>query len=192
MFSAQRVLNQSLRYFLMRLCRRLYTASQLMMPPHNYRSRSSSSGASYPMTLQTAELCHRHIAMLVAPHRLNLLTLLRFVAPSSATHASDCHEHTTAPHVLLQPPPVSRSMPGNMPHKVYLVKRHRCDLVCVHLSQLRPQSHMSVPPKWEHILCAQLLPAREVLVPPERETTILLVQILVQGRGPFPKPREPW
>ena len=41
MFSAPRVLDESLRYFLMRLCRRLYTASQLMMPPHNYRSRSS-------------------------------------------------------------------------------------------------------------------------------------------------------
>ena len=39
---------------------------------------------------------------------------------------------------------------------------------------------MSVPPKWEHILCAQLLPAREVQKPPLREPTILLVQILVQ------------
>ena len=58
----------ALRYFLMRLCRRLRTASQLMMPPHNYRSRSSSSGASSPMTLQTAKLCHRHYAILVVPH----------------------------------------------------------------------------------------------------------------------------
>ena len=41
-------------------------------------------------------------------------------------------------------------------------------------------SRLSVPPKWEHILCAQLLPAREVLVPPLREPTILLVRILVQ------------
>ena len=63
---------------------------------------------------------------------------------------------------------------------VYLLKRHRCDLVCVHLSQLRPHCLMSVPPKWEHILCAQLLPTREVRVPPKREPTILLVQILVQ------------
>ena len=50
-FSAPRVLDQSPRYFLMRLCRRLNTASQLTMPPHNYRSRSSFSGASSPMTL---------------------------------------------------------------------------------------------------------------------------------------------
>ena len=51
MSSTQRVLDQSPRYFLMRLCRRLHIASKLMMPPHNYRSRSSSSVASSPMTL---------------------------------------------------------------------------------------------------------------------------------------------
>ena len=62
----------------------------------------------------------------------------------------------------------------------YLLKRHRCDLVCVHLSQSRSHSHMSVPPKWDHILCAQLLPTREVQVPPLRKPRILLVQILVQ------------
>ena len=50
-FSALRVLDQSPRYLLIRLCRRPYTASQLMMPPHNFRSRSSSSGTSCPMTL---------------------------------------------------------------------------------------------------------------------------------------------
>ena len=72
-----------------------------------------------------------------------------------------------------------------MPHMVYLLKRHRCDLVYV-----RTHSHMSVPPKWEHILCAQLLPTREVQVPPKREPTILSVQILVQGLV-FSLNREP-
>ena len=38
---------------------------------------------------------------------------------------------------------------------------------------------MSVPPKWDHILCAQLLPTREVQVP-LWELTFLSVQILVQ------------
>ena len=46
-------------------------------------------------------------------------------------------------------------------------------------------SHMSVPPKWEHILCVQLLPTREVQVPPLREPTILLVLILVQEQVLF-------
>ena len=75
-----------------------------------------------------------------------------------------------------------------MPHMVHLLKRHPCDLVCVHLSLSRSHSHVSVPPKWDHILCAQLLPSREVQVPPLREPTILLVQILVQELVPFPKP----
>ena len=50
---------------------------------------------------------------------------------------------------------------------------------------------MSVPPKWEHILCAQLLPTREVQVPPLRKPTILLVQILDQELVLFPN-HEPW
>ena len=44
---------------------------------------------------------------------------------------------------------------------------------------------------WEHILSAQLLLAREVLVPPFREPTILLVQILVQELVLFLN-HEPW
>ena len=38
---------------------------------------------------------------------------------------------------------------------------------------------------WEHILCAQLLPTREVLVPPWREPTILSIQIPVQELALF-------
>ena len=52
--------------------------------------------------------------------------------------------------------------------------------LCTSIS-VTPHSHMSVPPKWDHILCAQLLPTREVQVPPLREPTNLSVQILVQG-----------
>ena len=42
---------------------------------------------------------------------------------------------------------------------------------------------------WEHILCAQLLPAREVLVLPWWQPTILSIQIHVQGLALLPKPR---
>ena len=72
-------------------------------------------------------------------------------------------------------------MPTCAPHMVYLLKRHRCDPVYVQLSQSRTHSLLFVPSMWEHIMCAQLLPARKVLVPPLREPTILSVQILVQG-----------
>ena len=105
MFSAPRVPDPSLRYFLKRLCRRLCTASHLTMPPHNYRSRSSSPGVSSPMTLQTGKPRHRHIAMLAAPHLHIFADIATLCSPSSASHASDGHEHTTAPRVLPQPPP---------------------------------------------------------------------------------------
>ena len=49
---------------------------------------------------------------------------------------------------------------------------------------------MSVPPKWEHILCAQLPSTREVLVPPLGEPTILSVLILVQELVLFLNPRS--
>ena len=52
-------------------------------------------------------------------------------------------------------------------------------------------SHRPVPRKWEHILCAQLLPTREVQVPPLREPTILLVQIFEQELVLFLN-HEPW
>ena len=126
--------------------------------------------------------------MPTAPHRHNLLTLLRFAAPAApamlATVTSTLR-HLVCYHSRHQ---VSRTMPVKMPHIVCLLKRHLCDLVCVQLSQLRSHSHMSVR---EHILCAQLLPAREVQVPPLREPTILLVQILVQELVLFLN-HEPW
>ena len=50
---------------------------------------------------------------------------------------------------------------------------------------------MSVPPKWEHILYAQLLPEREVQVPSKREPTILLVQILERELVLYLN-HEPW
>ena len=129
--------------------------------------------------------------MLVAPHSHNPLTLLRFAAKAAPAMLATVTS-TLPPHVCYYSRHrVSRSMPTCAPHMVYLLKRHRCDLVCVHPSQSRPHSHMSVPPKWEHILCAQLQPTREVQVPPWREPTILLVQILVQELVFFLN-HEPW
>ena len=178
--SVRRVPDPSLRYFLTRLCRRLCTASHLTMPTPNHRSRSSSSGASTPRTLWIAKAHHRHIAMQAAPHFHNPLTLLRCAAPAAPgmlamvtgtlrLHA--CH------HSGLQ---VSRSMPTCAPHMVYLVKQPWCDLACVHPPPLRPCSYMSVPPKWEHIWCAQLLPTKGVQVPPWREPTMPSVPTLVR------------
>ena len=55
--------------------------------------------------------------------------------------------------------------------------RHLCDPGYLNHA---PHNLLLTPSMWEHILSAQLLLAREVLAPPFREPTILLVQILVQ------------
>ena len=140
--------------------------------------------------LLTVRARHRHKAILVVPHRLNLLTLLRLavsIVPALTEtvtcalwpHVSCCSHHRVSNSMpRLQ---VSIMMPTCAPHMAYLLKRHLCDPGYVQLSQSRPHSLLLVPSMWEHILCAQLLPAREVLVPPLREPTILSIQILVQG-----------
>ena len=112
-------------------------------------------------------------------------------SPSSASHASDGHEHTTAPRVLVTTAATgSREVCPSVRFTWYTCwSGHRCDLVCAHLSQLRPHSHMSVPPTWEHILCAQLLPTREVQVPPLAGTHNPVSAGPRAGTGPFPKPR---
>ena len=50
-----------------------------------------------------------------------------------------------------------------------------------------PCSRLSVPPRWDHTLYAQLLALKDVLVPPLRKPTILLVLILVQEQIVFLK-----
>ena len=139
------------------------------MSLHNYPLTEFFIGCIFsndPLDRQGSPSAHCNADNALPPQPADIATLC---SPSSASHASDGHEHTTASsrcrHSRLQ---VSRSLPVNMPHMVYLLKRPRCDLVCVYPSQLRPRTHMSVPPLWEHILCGQLLPTRGVasLCPP--------------------------
>ena len=83
------------------------------------------------------------------------------------------------PRALLQPPPGLEQLARLLVPLLTLT----CVLHMAHLQSaisVTPHSLLFVPPKWEHILCAQLLPAREVLVPPLREPTVLLARILVQ------------
>ena len=101
MFSAPRVPDPSLRYFLTRLCRRLCTASHLTMPPHNYRLTEFFIGcilSNNPLDRQALPSAHCNAGSASPPQPPDIATLC---SPSSASHASDGHEHTTAPRVLL-------------------------------------------------------------------------------------------
>ena len=123
------------------------------------------------------------------PHCLNLRALLRCVssvAPAMlATVTSTLRLHM----LYCSYHQVSRSKPVNTFHMVYLLNPHRCDLVCVLLFQSRSHSHMSVPPTWEHILCAQLLPCKRSASTVLAGTHNPVGADPRAGTDPFPKPR---
>ena len=125
--------------------------------------------------------------MLTAPHFHNPLTLLRFAVPAApATPATVTR--TQRSHVCYHSR-LSRSMPVSAPHMVYLFKRSRWDLVCVHPSQSRTHSHnVSTTQVGTH-------PVRSATTYKRSASTALagthnLVGAAPRaGTGPFPKPR---
>ena len=92
------VLAQLPRFLLMCLFRLLYAVLCYTMFPHNYRSRSSLSVVSSLTVLLTVKARHRHKAILVVPHRLNLMTLLR-LAVSAVPVLTETVTCTLRPHV---------------------------------------------------------------------------------------------
>ena len=135
------------------------------------------------------------------PRRLHLPDIATTCTLSSSSLDRDDHVRTLAPRVLLQPPPRLEQYappPGLDKSDAHLCASHGIPVKAapaatpstLQLSQSRPHSLLFVPSMLEHILCAQLLPAREVLVPPWRESTILSIQILVHGLALFLN-REP-
>ena len=119
-----------------------------------------------PSDRQASPSAHCNAGSASPPQPADIATLC---SPSSASHASDGHEHTTAPRVLLQSPPGLEKYARQFASHGILVKAAPVtSSVYIYLSHA-PRSHMSVPPKWEHILCAQLLPTREVQVLALRE-----------------------
>ena len=125
-------------------------------------------------------LVHGTFAILVALHCHNLLTLLRFAAPAAPAMPATV-TCTLRPHMsYCSHQRVSRSMPVSMLHMVTCLSGTRAtSSVNSHLS-VAPTATCQYHPCGDTILCAQLLPAREVQVPPFREPTILLVRIFVQ------------
>ena len=147
------VLAQLPRFLLMCLFRLLFAVLCYTMLLHNHRSRSSLLDVSSRTILWTAKTS--------------------FVSP----------RHQYKVHV----PCCSRRQDSNSSHRLLiLLLALTCTLHMAHLLSaipVMPRSLLLVQPKWEHILCAQLLPPKEVQAPPLRETTILLVLILVQERS---------
>ena len=142
-FAALRVLDQSPRHLLMRLCRRLYTALQLMMPLQRPLTEFFIGCilSNDPLDRQALPSAHCNAGSASPPQPPDIATLC---SPSSASHASDGHEHTTAPHVLLEPPPGLQKKARQYASHCTPVKaapvRPR---LCTSISVTSPQPHVS-------------------------------------------------
>ena len=155
------------------------------MPPHNYRSRSSSSGASSPMNLYSPST-HCNARSASPPQPADIATLC---SPSSASHAGDGHDDTTAPRVLLQPPP-------GLEKYAHLCSSHG---ITVKAAPVRPRLHTStsVPSLQPHVSATQVgtHPVRLSATFKRSASTALAGTHNPVGAdpraetGPFPKPR---
>ena len=130
------VLAQLPRFLLTCLFRLLYAVLCYTMLPHNYRSRSSLLDVSSRTVLWTAK------------------TLIVSARHQYKVHVPSCSHRQDSNSSL---------------RLLILLLALTCTLHMAHLLSaisVMPRSLLFVPPKWEHILCAQLLPPREVLVRP--------------------------
>ena len=150
------VLAQLPRFLLMCLFRLPCAVWCYTMLPHNYRSRSSSLAVSTRTIPWTAE------------------TLFVSSRHQCKVHMPCCsrrQDSNSQPHFL--------SLPLSLTCLLHMVR-------LLTVFPVMPCSRLSVPPLWEHTMYAQPLAPKEVLVPPLREPTILLVLILVQEQVLFP------
>ena len=130
------VLAQLPRFLLIRLCRLLHAVRCYMMPPHNYRSRSSSLAVFTRTVLWTAE------TLLVSPRHQCKVYMPYF------SHRQDSNSQPLSLSLLL----------------IRTCSLHMVRMLTV--LPAMPSSRLSVPLKWEHTLYAQLPAPKGVPVPP--------------------------
>ena len=139
------------------------------------------------------------MTVLIVPHRLNLPDTATICTPSNSSLVRDGHEHTTAPHVLLAATTGSRDtmprlqvsllMPTCALHMVYLLKRHRCDLVYVYIYLSHaPQPHVSTTQVGTHHARSATTGKRTACTA-LAGTHNLAFSDSRAGSVPFPKPR---
>ena len=149
------VLAQLPRFLLICLFRLPYAVWCYTMLPHNYRSRSSSLAVSTRTIPCTAE------------------TLFVSSRHQCKVHMPCCsrrQDSNSQPRLL--------SLPLTLTCLLHMVR-------LLTVFPVMPCSRLSVPPLWEHTMYAHRPAPKQVLVPPLREKTILLVLILVQEQNLF-------
>ena len=159
----------------MLLCRRLCTALQLMM----ILSKD-------PLDRQPLPSAHCNAGSVSPPQPADIATLC---SPSSASHAGDGHEHTTAPHVLLQPPPgLEKYARQYASHGKPVQAAPVRPRLCTSISVTHPQPHVSTTQVGTH-------PVRSATTYNRSASTALVGTHNPVGADPragtvpFPKPR---
>ena len=179
MFSAPRVPDPSLRYFLTRLCRRLCTASLTEF-------FIGSTFSNDPLDRQASPSAHGNAGSASPPQPADIAALC---SPSSASRASDGHEDTTAPRVSPQPPPglekyARQCASHGIPVKAAPVRPRLCTFISV----TPPQPHGSTTQVGTY-------PVRSATTYKRSASTALagthnpVGADPRAGTGPFPKPR---
>ena len=101
-----------------------------------------------PLVLQGSSSVHCDAGSASPPQPADIATLC---SPSSASHASDGHEHTTAPHVLLEPPPGLENDARQYASHGILVKASPVrPRLCTSISVTHPQPHVSTTQLGSH------------------------------------------
>ena len=198
MLPRRRLISLSPRFLLTWQCRRFSTVSALRSDaavqtiPHSTLSQNvstqmgsrSASSFSVDVFVQTPE---RSNVLHDVATQLPLTEF--FIGCIYSNDPLDRQNFVRQSPPSVQGPRASRRQDSNsQPRLLILLLTLTCLLHMVRpLSAftVMPCSRLSVPPMWEHTLYAQLLAPKEVLVPPLREPTILLVLILVQEQVLF-------
>ena len=139
-----------------------------------------------PLDRQTLPSAHCDAGSASSPQPPDIATLC---GPSSASHASDGHEHTAAPHVFLQPPPGLKKY----------ARQHASHGIPVKMAAVRPRlcASISVTPPQPHVSTTQVgtHPVRSAATYKRSASTSLagkhnpVCADPRAGTGPFPKPR---
>ena len=94
-----------------------------------------------PLDRQALPSAHCNAGNASLPQPPDIATLC---SPSSVSHASDGHEHTTAPHVLLRPPPgLEKYACQHTSHGIPVKAAPVRPRLCTAISVTSPQSHVS-------------------------------------------------
>ena len=139
--------------------------------------------SSDPLDRQASPSAHCNVGSASPPQPADIATLC------SPSHASDCHEHTTAPRVLLQPPlGLEKYARQYASHGILGKAAPVRPCLCTPFSVTPPQPHVSTTQVGTHPVRSATIYMRSASTVPAGTHNPVGTDPRA-GTGPFPKPR---